>query len=155
MALNLNQNQISRDTVEESIGIIRTNSQTINDPVLSNMNQSFDCQITNNINYTTDDTCTAFRNLKLLTFLKIWSLENKINHSQLNSLLKGLKDIFPEVTAGSNQLAGSSEIDTNFLNLLPLESINSINQFDAIISENTEKFNSLVCIWKYKHYLHF
>lgn len=59
------------------------------------------------------------------------------------------------VTAGSNQLAGSSEIDTNFLNELPLGSINSINQFNAIISENTEKFNSLVCIWKYKHYLHF
>lgn len=62
-ALNLNKNQISRGTVEESIGIIQTNLQMINDPVLSDMNQSFDCQTTNNTNYTTDDTCTAFRNL--------------------------------------------------------------------------------------------
>ncbi|KZC12790.1 hypothetical protein WN55_04958 [Dufourea novaeangliae] len=75
-----NQNRMSLDTVEESI-IMPNNSKTINDPVISDQNPQFDLQITNNrnnTNYITDDT---FRNFKLITFLKTWSLENKINHT--------------------------------------------------------------------------
>lgn len=104
------QNQMSFCRVEESNEINSPtidpiNSQAINNLMTPlNLNEHFRINTAttttnSNTNYkTTDDqnTTTAFRNLKLLTFLKTWSIEYKINHSQLSSLLKGLKDIFPE-----------------------------------------------------------
>ncbi|XP_076660398.1 uncharacterized protein LOC143363745 [Halictus rubicundus] len=47
------------------------------------------------------------------------------------------------VTGGSSH----DELDNNFLNQLPLASVVAINDFDTMISEHTEKFNSLVCIY--------
>lgn len=55
------------------------------------------------------------------------------------------------VTTGSSSYVNVLDGEKSFLDELPLTSVARVNEFDGIISESSEKFNSVVCIPKNPH----